>query len=176
MQFSLQFDFMTKRKYVINQLTNSTTEMNHWTTESAQGFLDNFWDSQIIKNRSSLILLCFFYRSDPERSRGQHIKSLLKSITKSTEVQKNTSNSMDEKSRTRCPFFPRCSWNMDSSDHRTHVHCLSVHLRWASAQRTKWHFCAELINPFNENCVSRYSRAQFVNWSQWHDSLSCGAF
>jgi len=27
--------------------------------------------------------------------------------------------------------FPRSSWNVDSSDHRTRVHCLSVHLRWA---------------------------------------------
>ena len=26
--------------------------------------------------------------------------------------------------------FPKSSWIVDSSDHRTHVHCLSVHLRW----------------------------------------------
>ena len=34
------------------------------------------------------------------------------------------------------PDLPKSSWNMDSSDHRAHVHCLFVHLRLAFVQRT----------------------------------------
>jgi hypothetical protein len=34
-------------------------------------------------------------------------------------------------------FFPKTSWNVDSSDPSTHSHCLLDHLRWAQAQRTR---------------------------------------
>jgi len=35
--------------------------------------------------------------------------------------------------------FTKSSWNVNSSDHGTRVHCLSVHLQWARVQRT-WLF------------------------------------
>ena len=37
--------------------------------------------------------------------------------------------------RKQHPRFPKTIWNVDSSDHRTLFHCLSVHLRWARAHR-----------------------------------------
>ena len=37
---------------------------------------------------------------------------------------------------TRCQITPKSSWNVDSADHRTRVHYLSVHLSWAHVQKT----------------------------------------
>ena len=41
-------------------------------------------------------------------------------------------------------FSPKSIWNDDSSDHRAHVRCLSVHLRWA-VRRTHLFFSTKLI-------------------------------
>ena len=47
-----------------------------------------------------------------------------------------------------CEFFPKTSWNVDSSDQRTRFHCLSVHLRWLPDPENSMHFSTKWINAF----------------------------
>ncbi len=50
--------------------------------------------------------------------------------------------------RTRNPFFPETSWNVDSFEYSTHFHCLFDYLRWAQAKITQQHRYIELMYSF----------------------------
>ena len=73
------------------------------------------------------------------------------------------------------PFFPKTSWNVDSSDQRTRFHLSLVHLRWLRAQRTLQRFCSK-INKCLPLCIIQFqvafldAVADCVEW-QWFSKV-----
>ncbi len=68
--------------------------------------------------------------------------------------------------RTRHPFFPETSWNVDSSDHSTHFHCLF--------KRFKLHFLMQRQTVVNDSGFLKYSWTHVLLTPQ-HDSFLCSA-
>ena len=66
-------------------------------------------------------------------------------------------------------FFPKISWKVDASDQRTRFHCLSVHLRWLHAQRTRQRFCAKFLNA-KYNFKLHFLMQRRTEW-QWFSKV-----
>jgi len=60
--------------------------------------------------------------------------------------------------------FPKSSWKVNSSEHKTCVHCLLVHLRWtnhSSVSVQSWHMASSLHNTILDAVTNNILLALF---------------